>query len=239
MVKAGFAGFPPEAYSFFKSLKRNNNREWFRARKDLYERHVRMPAVQFVETVNVALARFAPAYVTEPGQAIYRVYRDTRFSHDKTPYKTHVAALFRRRELEKHMSASLYVSVAPDEVEVAGGIYMPGPEQLLDVRKHLAEHHTEFRRILARKKLRTLMGELWGEQMSRVPKGFPSTHPAADLLRYRQWLVYVMLDPAVALTPQFASEIIDRFRVMLPFVEFLNKPLLAGKRARPEPVYFD
>jgi uncharacterized protein (DUF2461 family) len=107
---------------------------------------------------------------------------------------------------------------------------MPGPEQLLAVRNHVAENHEEFRGILKRKNLRELVGELWGDQLSRVPKGFPATHPAADLLRYKQWLVYVILDPALGTTSRLLPEVAKRFRAMTPFVEFLNAPLAGRKR---------
>ncbi len=224
-MRTEFPGFPPEAMSFFRGLKRNNNREWFQARKPIFDEKVRAPMERLVEAVNASLIRFAPDYVTEPGKAIYRIYRDTRFSRNRIPYKTQIAAVFTRRGLSKNGSAGLYFSVSPEEIEVAGGVYMPDREQLLAIRNCLAGQYAEFRRILARKGLRTLMGGLWGEQLSRVPKGFPAGHPADDLLRHKQWLVYVLLDPGIATTPDLTGEIVSRFRAMVPFVEFLNKPL--------------
>ena len=224
-MRTEFPGFPPEAMSFFRGLKRNNNREWFQARKPVFDEKVRAPMERLVDAINAAMVKFAPDYVTEPGKAIYRIYRDTRFSRDKIPYKTQIAAVFSRRGLSKNGSAGLYFSVSPEEIEVAGGVYMPSPEQLLAIRNYLAEQHSEFRRILARKGSRTLMGGLWGEQLSRIPKGFPASHPAEDLLRYKQWLVYVMLDAGIATTPDLTREIVTRFRAMTPFVEFLNRPL--------------
>jgi uncharacterized protein (TIGR02453 family) len=225
-----FDGFPAEGMKFFRALKRNNRREWFQPRKHIFDEQVRAPMVALVEALNAEMIGFAPAYVGDPEKAIYRIYRDTRFSADKTPYKTHIAAIFPRRGLEKHAGASLYFSVSPEEVEVAGGIYMPGPEQLRAVRLHLLDHHQEFRRVTGSRSLRALMGELQGEQLSRVPKGFPADHPAADLVRYKQWLLYVMLDPALATSPKLLEEIVRRFRAMVPFQEFLNAPLVARRR---------
>jgi uncharacterized protein (TIGR02453 family) len=231
-MKSGFAGFPKEAMTFFRDLKKNNTREWFRERKQIYDEKVKGPMVELMDALNREMARFAPGYLTSPEKAIYRIYRDTRFSHDKSPYKTHIAAVFTRLGMEKHASAGLYFSVSPEEIEVAGGVYMPGPDQLLKIRNHLASHHEEFRRITSGRSFRALMGKLWGEQLSRAPKGFPADHPAADLLRYKQWLVYVLLDPSLASTPRLLPELAKRFRVMTPFIEFLNRPL-AGK-PRPE-----
>ena len=96
-MRSAFSGFPPEAMQFFRGLARNNNREWFLPRKPIFEEKVKQPMRELVEAVNAAMKSFAPEYVTEPDKAIYRIYRDTRFSKDKTPYKDHIAATFPRR----------------------------------------------------------------------------------------------------------------------------------------------
>jgi len=233
MAWMGFDGFPADGIQFFRSLARNNRREWFQPRKEIYGGQVKAPMVELVTALNAAMMRFAPDYVTEPAKAIYRLYRDTRFSKDKTPYKTHIAAIFPRHGLVKHEGAGLYFSVSAKEIEVAGGVYMPGPDALLAIRNHLAARHGEFKRIVASRKLRALMGDLQGEQLSRVPKGFPCDHPAADLLRHKQWLFYVMLDPALATTPKLLAEIRKRFEAMMPFLDLLNEPLVrAAKRLK-------
>lgn len=221
-----FPGFPPEAMTFFRGLRRNNRREWFQPRKEIYDRHVKAPMTELVQAVNRGLASWAPRYVTDPRKAIYRIYRDTRFSANKTPYKDHIAAIFTPRGLEKHAGAGFYFSISDKEVEVAGGVYMPGPEQLLSIRTHLAGRHEEFRRIVADRTLRRLMGDLKGERLSRAPKGFLPDDPALDLVRYKQWLYYVLLEPGIATTPKLAGEIVKRLRAMLPLVEFLNAPLM-------------
>ncbi|HLJ18517.1 MAG TPA: DUF2461 domain-containing protein [Bryobacteraceae bacterium] len=233
MVKIpAFPGFPSEAIQFLHGLRRNNRREWFQAHKPMYDQHVKAPMSELVSAVNRELVRWAPDYVADPQKAIYRIYRDTRFSSNKTPYKDHIAAIFPRRGLEKHAGAGFYFSISDKEVEVAGGVYMPGPEQLFAIRTHLAEHHAQFRRITSDASLRRLMGDLKGNQLSRAPKGFLPDHPAADLVRYKQWLYYVPLEPNIATTSRLLSEIVRRLRVLLPFVEFLNSPLLAHRGRR-------
>ena len=226
MTKAGFGGFPVAGMQFLRSLVRNNRREWFQPRKHIYDEQVKGPMAELITALTAEMMRFAPQYVTEPEKAIYRIYRDTRFSKDKTPYKTHIAAIFPRRGLVKHAGGGLYFSISPKEIEVAAGVYMPGPDELLAIRTYMAEHHREFRKLITSRKLRTLAGDLQGEQLFRVPKGFVCDHPAADLLRHRQWLLYVMLDPALATTPKLFAEIRKRFEVMAPFNEFLNAPLV-------------
>jgi len=94
-----FPGFPPEALTFLRSLKRNNRREWFQPRKEIFETKVKAPIIQLVEAINAELLDFAPEHITDPKKAVYRIYRDTRFSADKTPYKTHIAAIFPDRNL--------------------------------------------------------------------------------------------------------------------------------------------
>jgi uncharacterized protein (TIGR02453 family) len=230
-MNPGFVGFPPEAMTFFRRLKKNNTREWFQPRKEIYDLKVKAPMVELVEALMRRLADFAPDHVADPNKAIYRIYRDTRFSKNKTPYKTHIAAVFPRRGLEKHGGAGYYVSVSPEEIEVGGGVYMPAPESLRAIRDHLAEHHEEFRRIVAAKNVRRLFGEVYGDRLTRVPKGFAADHPAADLLRMKQFLLFSTLDAKLATTPKLYRELVIRFEGMTPFLEFLNKPLTAGSRS--------
>lgn len=224
-----FEGFPKEMVTFFRSLKRNNRREWFQPRKHLFEEHVREPMTRLVEALNTDFAKLAPEYVSDPKKAIFRIYRDTRFSPDKTPYKTHIACSFGRRGGE-HMSVSgFYFSVSGDEIEVAGGIYHPAADTTLLVRTYISENYKELRHILAAKKLRQLLGELQGDELSRAPKGFDVCHPAINLIKKKDWILVDTLDPAMATTPRLYQEIADRFRAMAPFVEFLNRPLLVRK----------
>ena len=224
----GFAGFPPEAMIFLRGLKKHNTREWFQPRKETYEQKVRGPMLELVTALMQRLADFAPDYVADPNKAIYRIYRDTRFSKDKTPYKTHIAAIFKHRDLEKHSGAGFYFSVAPEEIEVGGGVYMPLPEHLLAIRNYLAENHEEFRRIAAARDVRRLFGEVTGDSLSRVPKGFAADHPAADLLQMKQFLLFRTLEGSLATTPKLFREMLSRFQVMSPFLEFLNRPLSRG-----------
>ena len=227
-----FAGFPPEMIRFFRSLKRNNRREWFQPRKHVFDEQVKAPMLELIAAVNDELRKFAPEYVTEPKKALFRIYRDTRFSADKTPYKTHIAASFARRGGERLGTGGFYFSVSHDMIEVAAGLWHPDRDVTLAVRNHIAETHEELREILADKKSRKLAGELRGDSLSRTPKGFEATHPAAQFLKMKDWVLDVTLDPALATTPQLHPAIVERFRAMAPVVGYLNRPLLARKPAR-------
>jgi uncharacterized protein (TIGR02453 family) len=229
-VPTSFSGFSREGIDFFRGLARHNDREWFLPRKPIFEERLRQPMQELVGAVNVAMRRFAPEYVTDPDKAIYRFYRDTRFSPDKTPYKDHIAASLTRRGMARHQGAGYYFQVSHKEVGIGGGVYMPPPESLLAIRRHIETHYQEFERILRSRTLRRLFGEMWGEQLARVPKGFCSTHPAAGLLRYKQFLYWAELPAEIATTPSLFREIVARFRAIAPFMEFLNAPLVAARR---------
>jgi uncharacterized protein (TIGR02453 family) len=215
---------------FLRGLVRHNNRDWFLPRKPIFEENVRQPMLRLVEVLNAAMTAFASEHVTDPEKAVYRFYCDTRFSPDKTPYKDHIAAIFPRCGMARHQGAGYYFEVSHKQVGIGGGVYMPLPETLLAIRKHIAAHHQDLRRIRKSSALRRLFGEMSGEQLSRVPKGFDAADPAADLLRYKQFLYYVELPADLATTPALFREILARFRAMAPFMDFLNAPLVSPKR---------
>jgi uncharacterized protein (TIGR02453 family) len=229
-VSTAFPGFPPEAMQFFRGLARNNNRDWFLPRKPVFEEHVKEPMRRLVERVNSAMLKFAPEYVTDPGKAIYRFYRDTRFSKDKKPYKEHIAASFPHHGLARHEGAGYYFAVSHKEVAVGGGVYVPMPETLLAIRQQIADRHQEFRRLTRAAAVTRLYGPMHGEQLSRVPKGFACDHPAADLLRYKQFLFYVELPADLATSPALPGEIVKHFRAIAPFVTFLNAPFARSRK---------
>ena len=225
-----FPGFPPEALKFLRGLERNNRREWFQPRKEIFETKLKAPMMELVEAINAELPGFAPEHINDPQKAVYRIYRDTRFSPDKTPYKTHIAAIFPRRGIGKHSSAGFYVHLSPKSVGIAGGAYMPGPEELLAIRTWMAENHAAFRK--AARGPEKLMGKLHGDSLTRAPKGFDPAHPAADLIRMKSWLYWIELEAGLAESPKLFTEVMKRFRAVAPVVEMLNAPLVSSKRAQ-------
>ena len=133
--------FSKEALKFLRGLKRNNDREWFEARRSIYEQELKRPMLAVIERVSDAMAEFAPAHVRPAQKSMMRIYRDTRFSADKTPYKTHVAAWWTRNGLEKTSGGGYYFHLSAKEVVIAAGIYMPEREQLLAIRMQLLQQH--------------------------------------------------------------------------------------------------
>ena len=218
--------FPPEALAFLRALKRHNRREWFKPRKEKYEALVRAPMIAIVERLADDFRAFAPDLVASPKTSLYRIYRDTRFSENKTPYKTHAAAIFPPRGLPKHQGAGLYFHVSPQEVWVGGGMYAPDTAQLHAVREHIADNLGRLRRIIDAPVFKREAGELEGERLQRAPRGFSNDDPAAPYLRYRQFIVGHEFPAAFATSPRFYNAVLKVFRRLAPFSRFLNEPLL-------------
>ncbi len=236
-MKSSFSGFSPEAIAFLRALKRNNRREWFQPRKEKYEALIRTPMLELVNCLNEEFARFAPQYITPPQKALYRIYRDTRFSKDKTPYKTHVSAIFPRSNAVKREGSVFYFHFTEKDILVFGGVWAPERDELLAYRTLLQDHHEELQEILADRKLKRVLGGLQGEKLTRMPKGFPVDHPAEALLRHRQWYLEATFDIKLLTTPRVVAEVARHFELMAPFVEFLNRPF-ANRRPKQNRTMF-
>lgn len=223
--------FSKETLAFLKRLKRNNRREWFNARKDEYEATVRQPMIAIIERLAVDMRVVAPELLVTPKHSIYRIYRDVRFSENKKPYKTHVAASFRPRDLPKGEGAGMYFHVSPEGVWVGGGMYAPQSPQLYAIRDNIATNTRQFRSIVEAPAFkRALDGGLEGEQLQRVPRGFPKDHEAADYLRHKQFLAGKEFPASFATSPKFYDGLVDVFHKIAPFVRFLNQSFGGASR---------
>jgi uncharacterized protein (TIGR02453 family) len=212
------AHFSEAGLKFLRGLKRKNDREWFNARKGTFEKEVKAPMLAVIGEVNERLAGFAPEFVRDPEKCMFRIYRDTRFSNDKRPYKDHTAAWWVRRGLEKTSGGGFYFAVSATEITIAAGAYMPQPQQLLAIRRHLLEHHGKLRGMLTGKRLEAVgMRPTKGDIMTRPP--------AIDLIMQRQWGLAAELPAEVALSPSLVTEIVKRFKLAAPMVLLLNEPL--------------
>jgi uncharacterized protein (TIGR02453 family) len=231
--------FTPKTISFLKALKRNNNREWFRPRKDQYEAHVRGPMTAVVERLAQDFRSVAPELIASPKQSLFRVYRDTRFSDNKKPLKTHAAAIFRTRQLPKPQGAGLYFEIAPGWVWIGGGMWRPEPFELVRIREHIGETWPEVRDITRARAVRRRFEELSGDTMTRVPRGYPADHPAAEFLKFRQFYGGAEFPASLAHSREFYPTLLATFRALMPLVRFLNEPLAApsagtGRQVRDE-----
>lgn len=234
-MATAFRGFPEAGFDFLRELKENNQRDWFQPRKDVYETAVKTPMTDLVEAMNAEFARFAPEYITEPKRAMHRVYRDVRFSKNKDPYKTNSSASFHVSAEDKESMAGYYFSVSPFQIELAGGVYMPQPDQLLAIRNRIASEFDDWTALVENKGRKKIAGALTGDSLTRPPKGFPKDHPADFWIRKKQWLYWdTALDPALALNPKFIKEISRRFEAMYPVIQFLNGAMAKKKPNRSD-----
>lgn len=187
---------------------------------------------------------FAVDYVMEPKRAVHRIYRDMRFSKDKSPYKTNISAMFWRKGLPKNLSAGFYYSLSGDVFELAGGLYMPGPEELAAVRRAIAEDAGGFKKQIETKACVKLMGPCRGDSLTRDPKGYEG-HPAATLLRRKQFYYFVEEKSSIATQVGLEKRIIRSFKAMGPVIEFMNQIFLdrgdgeeeEGRPKRPVPMF--
>ena len=237
-----------EGLAFLRSLIRINKldpveaREWFNTNKATYEAELKEPMLAIIRRVTDAMLDFAPEHVRPAEKSLFRIYRDTRFSADKRPYKDHIAAWWTHTGLDKTSGAGYYFHISAKEVVIAAGAYMPEKDQLAAIRHWLLDNHAEFRQLLDKPALKKAFREFDGNALSRPPKGFPTEldgkpHPALDLIRCRQWGVSATLPADAALKPDFAAEIIRHFKLIAPVVAALNTPIAESVKPR-KPVFF-
>lgn len=223
-------GFSADTLKFLRALKRNNRRDWFHARRADYDRHVHAPMVAVVERLAEDLPKAAPGFQAGAKVSLFRPWRDTRFSANKAPLKTNVAAVFPYRGMARMEGASLYFEIAPEHVWIGGGLYAPDPGTLHAVRAHIADHHAEFTRLVRAKAFTQTFGAMQGERVTRMPRGFAADHPAAEVLRYKQFLAAREEAPAFAAAPDFYAHLLATLKAMAPFVAFLNTPIMERRR---------
>ncbi len=216
--------FSTESLAFLRALKRHNDREWFRARKDQYDEVLKRPMLDVIARLAEDFRDFAPDLQAGPA-SIFRIYRDTRFSSDKSPLKTHISAVFPSRRLPKHHGSGLYFEVTPRWVWAGGGLYAPDTAELQAVREHIAANFRKFRAIVEAPSFKRVAGALEGERLQRVPRGFPADHPAADYLKFRQFVGGREHPAAFAASPRFYEGLLETFRTIAPLVGFLNNAI--------------
>lgn len=224
--------FTEETLRFLRGLKRNNRREWFEERRAVFEQQVKAPMLALIERLTAGMAGYAPAHMRPAAKILFRIYRDTRFSADKTPYKTHLGAWWARSGMEKTSGAGYYLHISDTELVIAAGAYMPEKEQTLAIRRHLLEAHAEWKQLIEDRKLLRAFKVHDPLALSRPPKGFCAEHPAIEWIKWRQWGVTAHLPAQEGLKPNLAREAERRFRLATPLVDFLNAPIAPPERPR-------
>ncbi len=219
-----FEGFPKEGVDFLRRLKKNNTREWFAGHKSEYENFVKYPMQCLIAALREPVAKFAPELDINPKRSIFRIYRDTRFSNDKTPYKTHSAAVF---HIKGHWEASagFYIHIEPGQIYAGGGIYMPSSEQLKKIRLAIANKPKEFLAIVESRSFKKTFNSIEGEKLQRAPLGYPIDHPMIEWLKHKQFYTGVEWNEEECYSPKFIPKVAKLYQELYPFIRFLNEGL--------------
>lgn len=215
--------FSEETFAFLAELELNNNREWFNASKTRYEAFVLDPALRFIDGMAGPLATIAPSFVAVPkrsGGSLMRIYRDTRFGRDKTPYKTNIGIQFRHEAGKDVHAPGFYVHIDTQQVFLGVGLWRPPSPALAAIRQRIDARPAEWRRA------RDDAGfcrhfALGGESLTRAPRGYPADHPLLDDLRRKDFIAVKDLDRDAVLSAGFARCVATAFAAAEPFMRFL------------------
>lgn len=218
-----YARFNAETIRFLEQLAANNNREWFQQHKGRYEEQVLDVALRFIQSMQDPLAGIAPHFVALPtrvGGSLMRVYRDTRFSKDKTPYKTNIGIQFRHEQAKDVHSPGYYLHIAPDQAFLGVGMWRPDSEPLRQIRERIAARPGEWKRVLNNRSFKRQF-ELGGESLLRPPRGFDKDHECIDDIRRKSFIAVKEIETKDCLKPQFQRSVESSFKTAEPFMRFL------------------
>ncbi|MEP2103132.1 MAG: DUF2461 domain-containing protein [Parasphingorhabdus sp.] len=207
----------PELFDFLRELEQNNNREWFKARKKRYEAEVVDPVTDFIVNMAARVAAISPHITADPrpnGGSRFRIYRDTRFSKDKSPYKTHVGCQFRHEAGKDAHAPGFYVHLGPGEVFFGGGVWGPQGEALRNIRQRIVDKPARWEEAVEGLDLR-------GDQLVRAPKGFDAEHPLIDDLRRKSFFSFQDADEKLATSKKFEDAVEAQFEKVAPLMGFV------------------
>ena len=217
------ASFQPGLFDFLRDLRRNNNRDWFQKNKERYEEQVKDPALRFISDFGPRLRRISRNYVADPrpvGGSLFRIYRDVRFSKDKSPYKTAVGIQFRHKQAKDVHTPGFYLHLAPDECFVGLGIWHPDGPSLARIRSFIVESPTRWKRTVNAKKFRERF-ELAGDSLKRPPRGYDPEHPLIEDLKRKDYIATTRIDGASVTAKGFLDEFETLCRSGSPLVRYL------------------
>lgn len=225
---APFTGFPKDYLAFFRELSKNNDREWFEANRHRYEESVKEPLRSFIAAMDIPLGRFADCFIADPrpqGGSMFRIYRDTRFSRDKSPYKDNGACQFRHMAGKDAHAPGFYVHLSPKEVFYGGGIWMPPGPELRKVREAIVADPERWKEVTRAPAFRRRFGGVEGDGLKRPPAGFDPGHELIEDLKKQSFFAMEEVEPKAILSKDFAKQVAKSFEVLGPFMEFLTDAL--------------
>jgi uncharacterized protein (TIGR02453 family) len=225
MPTARYASFTAATVAFLEQLSANNNRDWFNTNKSRYEEHVLDVALRFIQSMQDPLADIAPHFVATPtrvGGSLMRVYRDTRFSKNKTPYKTNVGIQFRHEHARDVHSPGYYVHIDPEQVFVGVGMWRPESDALRGIRERIVTRSAEWKRAMSDTRFKRHF-HLGGESLSRPPRGFSKDHELIDDIKRKSFIAVKDMKTSECTRPQFQRKVETAFKASEPLMRFLCK----------------
>ncbi|MCU0391215.1 MAG: DUF2461 domain-containing protein [Thermoflexibacter sp.] len=215
----------PSTLDFLKSLKQNNTREWFAEHKEDYEQ-ARNNFKDLVNRLLQQLVAFDEQFgMMKAEDTMFRIYRDVRFSKDKSPYKPHFSAYFCKGGKNSEM-AGYYIHIEPDaNFFIGGGKWMPQGDLLKKIRQEIDYNIEDFLQIIGNKDFKKYFTELEGERLKTIPKGYAADHPHLEIIKLKSFIASCTFSEKDVLSENFDAEVIKRFKVMQPLIDFLNQAM--------------
>jgi uncharacterized protein (TIGR02453 family) len=206
-------------FAFLKNIKKHNNRVWFNANKEVYLEQ-NAAVVNFADVLIAKMNQHDKIETPSGKKAVFRIYRDVRFSKDKSPYKSYFGLHLSRAT--KLLRGGYYLHIEPGKCFAGGGFWNPDPEDLKHIRAQIALDPKPLRNIIKSTAFKKNFGELHGDKLIFAPKGYEKDHPAANLLKYKQFLISKALPDSVMVSPKGMNEVVKSFRAMRPFFDYMS-----------------
>lgn len=222
-----FQGYVPDTFGFLSELAFNNSRDWFEANKDRYQRVIVEPSLALITDLDPVIRQVSPHFrgvAKKVGGSLMRIYRDTRFSRDKTPYKTNIGIQLRHVLAGDVHTPGFYLHLATDECFMGAGTWHPEAPDLKRIRQRMADKPAEYTAAVQAATAGTGL-TVYGESLKRLPKGFAADHPLAEELKRIDFLVTANLDHSLYLKPALVDELAQRFQAASPYMAFLCRAL--------------
>ncbi len=217
----------PVLFDFLRDLKQNNDKAWFEENKQRYESVVREPLLKFIADFAIHLAKISPYFEADPrkvGGSLFRIYRDIRFSTDKSPYKTHAGIQFRHESGRDVHAPGFYLHLEPDNVCTAIGVWQPDIETLGKIRDAIVAHPTRWQKIFSDEKFAAIF-TLEGDKLKKAPKGYDPNHTLIEILKYKELYIFTSFSEGKACTVDFIERYAEVCHLAKPFIEFLTKAI--------------
>ncbi len=222
--------FKKSTFLFLKDLSKHNNRDWFNINKERYlEEQEHM--LTFAENVLDRMRRHDEIQNESAKKVLYRIYKDVRFSKDKSPYKTSWSGSFRRATKLKR--GGYYFHIEQGNSYMAGGFFGPDADDLRRIRQDIERNSEDWRKLLGNKKLKLFFGNMRGSQLLTTPKGFDKEHPAIDLLRYKSFVLRHNFTDKEVLSDNFPEKLNQAFKNLRPFFDYMSDVLTTDLNGIP------